>query len=130
MCSGNNSQSVAQSYPWNLALKLKSSMFHTEDEDAEPIFHFVKHCNWVQSTEAVFWRCYVKCVIFLKFCICAGALFLAKLMALKRTSANGCFWFLEIYFYNSKRFFRTENHVQAISCITKVCESAFFRLFI
>ena len=56
---------------------------------------------------------------------CAGVLFLTKMMAVKRTSANGWFWFLEIYFYNSKRFSRTENHAHAIRCIwpkfVKVC---------
>ena len=34
----------------------------------------------------------------------AGVLFLTKMMGVKRISVNGCFWFLEIYFYNSKRF--------------------------
>ena len=48
---------------------------------------------------------------------CGGVLFLTKMMAVKRTSANGWFWFLEIYFYNSKRFSRTENHAHAIRCI-------------
>ena len=48
---------------------------------------------------------------------CAGVLFLTKMMAVKRTSANGWFWFLEIYFDNSKRFSRTENHAHAIRCI-------------
>ena len=47
------------------------------------------------------------------------------MMAMKRASANGWFWFLEIYFYNSKRFSRTENHAHAIRCIwpksVKVC---------
>ena len=49
--------------------------------------------------------------------ICAGALFLTKMMTVKRASANGWFWFLEIYFYNSKRFPRTENHAHAIRYI-------------
>ena len=48
---------------------------------------------------------------------CGGVLFLTKMMAVKRTSANGWFWFLEIYFDNSKRFSRTENHAHAIRCI-------------
>ena len=48
---------------------------------------------------------------------CAGVLLLTKMMAVKRISANGCFWFLEIYSYNSKRFSRTENHAHAIRYI-------------
>ena len=48
---------------------------------------------------------------------CTGVLFLTKMIAVKRISANGCFWFLEIYFYNSKCLSRTENHAHAIKCI-------------
>ena len=45
---------------------------------------------------------------------CAGVLLLTKLTVVKRISANGCFWFLEINFYNSRRFSWTENHAHAI----------------
>ena len=38
-------------------------------------------------------------------------------MFVKRISADGCFWFLEIYFYNSKCLSRTENRAHAIRCI-------------
>ena len=55
---------------------------------------------------------------------CVGVLFLTKMIAVKRTSTNDWFWFLKIYFYNSKRFSRTENHAHAIRCI--VCESVLF----
>ena len=47
---------------------------------------------------------------------CAGVLFLTKMMAVKRISVDGCFWFLEIYFYNSRRLSRTENHAHALRC--------------
>ena len=36
----------------------------------------------------------------------------------KKISANGWFWFLEIYFHNSKRFSRTENYTHAIRCMS------------
>ena len=46
-----------------------------------------------------------------------GVLFLTKMMAVKRISANGCFWVLEIYFYNCKRLSRTENYAHTIRFI-------------
>ena len=58
---------------------------------------------------------------------CAGVLFLTKIMAVKRTSANGWFWFLEIYFYNCECFSRIENHAHAIKVhITKVREDVHY----
>ena len=45
---------------------------------------------------------------------CGGVLFLPKMMAVKRISADCCFWFLEIYFNNPKHWSRTENHAHTI----------------
>ena len=103
--------------------------------DAEPILYFTKHYNWVKSTEAVFRKCYVKCVIFftisenLREKTCTRVLFLTKMMAVKRISADGCFWFLAICFYNSKCWSRTENHAHASrhkAHMTKVHEKGIF----
>ena len=75
---------------------------------AKPIFHFTKHHNWVKSTETVFRGCYKKCVIFYNFAKYSGkhlswSLILTKTIAVKMIPANGWFWFLEIYFYNSHK---------------------------
>ena len=39
------------------------------------------------------------------------------MMTMKKISTDGCFWFLETYFYYSKCLSRTENHAHTIRCI-------------
>ena len=98
--------------------------------DAKPIFHFTKHYNWVKTTEAVFRRCYVKCVIFYNFAKSTGKhLCWSLVMAVKWISANGCFWFLEIHFYSSKYFSGTGNHTHTKGAYDETSWKCFLNFF-
>ena len=89
--------------------------------------HFTKHYNWVKIIEAVILSCYVKCVIFDNFAKFTGKHLCWSLVFKKtwwpwkeyllRSAEDICCWLLEIYFYNFKRFSKTENHAHAIRCI-------------